>query len=97
MITFENQKIVIQGHATIDNVTALTRQGLPLLSGGACTVDLSQLTEVDSTVISMFLEWLRAAQQMSCTLCFINMPSSVAGLIQLYGMTELIPVRKNSA
>lgn len=97
MITFQNQKIVVQGHATIDNVTALTRQGLPLLSGSACTVDLSQLTEVDSTVISMFLEWSRAAQKMGCTLCFINMPSSVAGLIQLYGMTELISVRKNSA
>lgn len=95
MITFENQKIIVKGSATIDNITALTRQGLPLLSGSACTVDLSQVTEVDSTIISMFLEWSRAAQQMRCALSFINMPTSVASLIQLYGMTELIPIKED--
>lgn len=97
MIAFENQKIVVQGPATIDNITVLTKQGLPLLSGTACTVDLSQVTDVDSTIISMFLEWLRAAHQSSCALCFINMPLSVASLIQLYGVTEIIPVGKNPA
>ncbi|HRB28701.1 MAG TPA: STAS domain-containing protein [Nitrosomonas sp.] len=96
MVYLEDQKIIVQGPATVDNITALTKQGFPLLSGANCTVDLSQVTEVDSTILSMFLEWLRAARQTSCQIKFINMPSSVASLIQLYGITELIPTEKDS-
>lgn len=96
MVVFENEMIVVQGPATIDNITALTKQGLSMLNETACIVDLSQVTEVDSTIISMFLEWLRAAHQSSFELNFINMPSSVASLIQLYGITEIIPAGKNS-
>ncbi|MEI2767887.1 MAG: STAS domain-containing protein [Nitrosomonas sp.] len=96
MVYLEDQKIIVQGPATVDNITALTKQGFPLLTGANCTVDLSQVTEVDSTILSMFLEWLRAARQTSCQIKFINMPSSVASLIQLYGITELIPTEKDS-
>lgn len=95
MIYLENQKIVVQGPATVDNITSLTKQGFPLLSGTNCIVDLSQVTEVDSTILSMFLEWLRVAYQTNCQIKFINMPSSVASLIQLYGVTDLIPTGKD--
>ncbi|GKS68383.1 phospholipid transport system transporter-binding protein [Nitrosomonas sp. PY1] len=96
MVYLENQKIIVQGAATVDNIAALTKQGFPLLNGTNCTVDLSQVTEVDSTILSMFLEWLRASHRANCQIKFINMPPNVVSLIQLYGVTDLIPTESVS-
>ena len=73
----------------------LTRNGMALLDNPHLTVDLEQVTEVDSTIISMLLEWLRAVHQKGYQLQVINMPASLTSLIQLYGIVELIPVSTN--
>ncbi len=59
------------------------------------TIDLNKVTEVDSTIISMLLEWLRATRKNIYPLQFINMPENLKSLIQLYDVVELIPVPVN--
>ncbi len=92
MILSEDHKIIVQGAVTIDNVVAMTQRGMALFDEQHLVVDLDQVAEVDSTIISMLLEWLRAARQKDCQLQFINMPANLESLIQLYGIAELIPV-----
>ena len=94
-VSREGGRIVLQGPVTIEHVTGLTRQGIALFDNQSLTVDLASVTDVDSTIISMLLEWLRASQKNSQSLQFINLPENLASLIQLYGVAELIPV--NSA
>lgn len=91
-ISCHGDRIAIQGPVTIENVVTLTGNGIALLDHPNLTVDLQQVTEVDSTIISMLLEWLRAARQKGYELQVINMPASLTSLIQLYGIVELIPV-----
>tara|TARA_R110002073_G_scaffold225826_1_gene386690 strand:+ start:2114 stop:2416 length:303 start_codon:yes stop_codon:yes gene_type:complete len=91
MVLREAGKINVQGSVTTDNVVALTQQGADLFDGDQLVVDLEKVTEVDSSVIAMLLEWLRKAGNNGHSLQFINIPKSLESLIQLYGVSELIP------
>lgn len=84
--------LIVQGAVTIDSVVMLTKRGIALFDDQPLTIDLDSVTEVDSTIVSMLLEWLRAAQKNNQALHVINMPDSLESLIQLYGVTELIPL-----
>ncbi len=92
-----DNKVIVQGAVTIDSVVMLTKTGIALFDGQAITIDLDKVTEVDSTIVSMLLEWLRATQKNKQALHIINMPDSLKSLIQLYGMTELIPLPVSEA
>ena len=92
MIHCKDNKIVVQGSITIDNVVTMTQQGIALFKDNRLSVlDLSKITDVDSAVISMLLEWLREARKIDLRLQFANITDSLASLIQLYGIAELIP------
>lgn len=91
----DDDAIIVQGPVTIDNVVKLTQDGIALFDDHPLTIDLDKVTEVDSTIISMLLEWLRATRKNSYPLQFINLPESLRSLIQLYDVVELIPVSVN--
>lgn len=97
MIFREGDSVVVQGAVTIDNVVMLTQRGIALFDNQPLTIDLNKVTEVDSTIVSMLLEWLRAMQKNNQALRVINMPDSLKSLIQLYGVTELIPFPASEA
>lgn len=95
MIFRDGDRVIMNGPVTIDNVVMLTQNGIALFDDRLVTIDLEKVTEVDSTIISMLLEWLRARRKNSHSLQFVNMPESLKSLIQLYGVAELIPVPAN--
>lgn len=92
MIFRDNDRIIVQGPVTIENVVLLVQEGIALFDDQPLTIDLEKVSEVDSTIVSMLLEWLRATRKNTHPLQFINMPENLTSLIQLYGVTELIPV-----
>ncbi len=92
MIFRDNNRVIVQGSVTIDNVVRLMQEGIALFDDQPLTIDLEQVSEVDSTIISMLLEWLRATRKNTHTLQFINLPENLTSLVQLYGVAELIPI-----
>ncbi len=95
MIRCEENTLVVQGAVTVSNVTALTQEGIALLNNDRLLVDLQQVTEVDSTVISMLFEWLREANKKNCHLEFTRLPASIESLVQLYGVADIIKPLSN--
>lgn len=95
MIFREGGTVIVQGAVTIDNAVMLTRSGIALFDDQPLTIDLDQVAEVDSTIVSVLLEWQRATRNNRHALQFINMPESLKSLIQLYGVAELIPLAVN--
>lgn len=87
MVRRERDRISIEGSITINNVVALKDQGIALFEGNSLVIDLAGVTEVDSSAISMFFEWLREANREDCELKFINVPENIESLIQLYGVS----------
>jgi phospholipid transport system transporter-binding protein len=93
----DGDSVIVDGAVTIDNVVALTKKGIALFDDRSLTIDLKKITEVDSTIISMLLEWLREMRKKNRPLQFINIRENLKSLIQLYGVTEIIPISSNQA
>lgn len=90
MIQAAGNRMVVTGNVTLANVAALREAGLKLAQNGVTEVDLSQVTEVDSSAVSLLLEWARAGLDKGQPLRFINLPTNLTSLAQLYGVTDLI-------
>ena len=90
MIDCDGGRCAVRGPITIDNVVALLAEGNGLFSAAQATVDLAGVTEVDSSALSLLLEWRREAGRNGRSIRFLNLPANLKSLAELYGVTELL-------
>ncbi len=90
MISMDGSRGAIAGPVTLDTVGAVLEEGNRVFSAPAVTVDLSGITEVDSTAVSLLLEWRRAALRGKRVIEYVNYPANLKSLIELYGVDELL-------
>ena len=88
MLTREGDTLKVVGPMNIDSVSGLLIQSAGMLAG-VSAVDLSGVTEADSSTVSLLLEWRRQVQ--SDVLRFTNLPPALKSLAELYGVADLIP------
>lgn len=91
MIVRDGDRFVVQGPVTLDNVVGVLEEGRRLFSGAESVVDLGRIETVDSSAISLLMEWLRDAERDQRRLRLVNMPENMKSLADLYGVAELIP------
>jgi len=87
----EEDRLFVYGSITCDNVVAVTRIGAAAIQSGARVIDLAGIIQVDSSAVSMLLEWVRTMQLHDRQIEFINLPANLAGLVELYDVSHLIP------
>lgn len=80
----------VKGPITIDNAVAVVARGATWFDHDDLIIDLTQVTEVDSSAVSVLLEWQREANRRNCRMSFVNMPPKLQSLVQLYGVSELM-------
>jgi phospholipid transport system transporter-binding protein len=90
MIDCNDGRCTVQGPVTANNVLSLLAQGAERFTGSRVTVDLSGVTEVDSSALSLLLEWRREAVRNGREISYHNLPASLRSLADLYGVTELL-------
>jgi len=90
MIACNADRCTVQGPITVGNVVELLAQGNGLFTAPQVTVDLAAVTEVDSSALSLLLEWRREAGRNQRVVRFLNLPANLKSLAELYGVTELI-------
>lgn len=90
MISCADGRCKVSGPLTIRNAAAVLEESRRLLTGDGLTIDLSEVTEVDSAAVSLLLEWRRAAQHRNHRIAFANLPDNLKSLARLYGVNELI-------
>ena len=90
MISCSDGRCTVQGPVTMANVESLLEEGGRQFGGAAVTVDLAGVTEVDSTAVSLLLEWRRQARQANRDIRYVNLPANLKSLAQLYGVAELL-------
>lgn len=90
MIACNDGRCTVQGPVTANNVLSLLAQGAERFTGSRVTVDLSGVTEVDSSALSLLLEWRREAIRSGREIHYHNLPASLRSLADLYGVTELL-------
>ena len=92
MIVRDGSRLRVQGAVNMGNVKSLLEAGLQQLNPELKEIDFSGLEEVDSSAISMVLEWLRVSQSRHLQLSVVNMTDNMKSLASLYGVLELIPI-----
>jgi len=88
----EDGELSVAGPVTIANVVATVARGAALFSQESQVVDLGGVTEVDSSAVSMLLEWRRETGRRRRQIYFANMPPKLQNLVRLYGVAELVPL-----
>ena len=78
------------------NAKALLQEGLDAVSRGEDEYDLGTLTQVDSASVAVMLAWQRAAVRSGRRLRFLNVPSDLVNLADLYGVTELLDLTEHT-
>ncbi len=53
-------------------------------------IDFAQVTDIDTSTISLILEWKRRALKENQTIKLVNMSDNLKSLTNLYGVAELI-------
>lgn len=90
-IRVEKDRLFIHGPIIYDNAVEVTRAGVVAIKLDNRVIDLAEVTQVDSSAVSMLLEWVRATQIHGRKIEFINLPGNLVGLIELYDVDTLIP------
>ncbi len=90
MISRDGDRLRVAGPITLATVGPLRTQGLALLAGPAVRVDLAGAGEVDSSALSLLMEWSRAARAAGGRLTFENLPANLLALARLYGVLDLL-------
>jgi phospholipid transport system transporter-binding protein len=91
MIRRDGRRIVVSGPVTLANVSRVLEEGRQHLAEGARTVDLSEVTELDSSLLAMLFAWLRDAQRRQREIDFANLPEGLQTIARLYGVNGLLP------
>jgi phospholipid transport system transporter-binding protein len=92
MIDCQGQRCVVSGEVTHSTVTKLLSEGEKLTGGGRVVVDLSAIEAVDSSALSLMLEWCRRARQSGTELHYSRPGPALLSLIDLYGLGEVLPL-----
>ncbi|MEQ1773177.1 MAG: STAS domain-containing protein [Burkholderiales bacterium] len=90
MITLDGDRAQLAGPVTLANVNAVLDEGNRVFRASSVTVDLAGITDVDSTAVSVLLEWRRAAARDKRVIGYVNYPENLKSLIKLYGVSELL-------
>jgi len=88
----EGTTLKLSGPVTLANVAQVLEEGLQQIRDGAHTIDLREVTELDSSLLAMLLAWLREAKRRNSEVAFANLPQGLETIAQLYGVEGLLPV-----
>lgn len=83
--------MMVSGPVTLANAAALLQEGRRYVDDGVRTVDLGDVTEMDSALVALLLAWLRDAKARGRSLEFARLPQALRTITHLYGVDTLIP------
>ena len=75
---------------TFQNANAALEQGIAAIRAGETVFDLGGVRAVDSSGVALLLAWQRQARDAGQKLTFINVPSNIDALVNLYGLDGVL-------
>ena len=89
------QQMCIEGDVTIDNVQEICAQGKQLIpSMDKLIVDLSGITNADSSCLAMLIDWVRCAGALKKPVEYTNPPREIIDLGRVCGLDNILPIGK---
>lgn len=89
------QQLSIVGVIDMDCVQDLCIQGKQLLQNlNRYAIDMSGVTDADSSCLAMMIEWIRFAKAQNKPVGFYNTPRTVLDLGRVCGVDAILPLGK---
>lgn len=89
-------RIAVSGRLTLETARKAASElfdgRLNLAKGETLVVDLAQVEAVDSSAVSVLLQWSRQARDNGVQLSFTNLPPNLSSLAKLYDVAEVLPI-----
>jgi len=92
MIRRDAAALRVAGPVRLDTVAPLFEAGCSEIRAGAEAVDLSEVTELDSSLLALLVAWRREALRLGRDLRIQAAPEALVTLARLYGVEALLPV-----
>lgn len=89
-INQNNEQWLISGDVVFANASKLLSESLGLNFMQLTVIDFAQVTDVDTSAISLMLEWERRANAQKAIIKYINLSPNLLSLTTLYGVDEII-------
>lgn len=89
-IVQEGNRWQLSGDLTINNITQVLNASKALSLLGTAQLDFSKVGDVDTSAVSLILEFKRRANAEKVELSLVNVPENLTSLIQLYGVNAFI-------
>jgi phospholipid transport system transporter-binding protein len=80
----------VSGDVVIGTVSSVLAESKNLVFKADTVIDFAQVTDIDTSTISLILEWKRRAKKENQTIKLVNMSDNLKSLTDLYGVAELI-------
>ena len=90
MIRREGARMALSGPVTLANVAEVLEEGRRHLADGVESVDLAEVTEMDSALLALLLAWMREAKSRNRALALANPPQALRTIARLYGVDKLL-------
>jgi phospholipid transport system transporter-binding protein len=81
----------VRGPVTLSHVQTLLDQSKQVFTGTDLRIDLSGVSEADSSAVALMLEWGRHASARGASIRFENPTDNLQTLIGLYDVGALLP------
>jgi len=89
-ITQSNNRWILSGDVVNSSAGDILKASQAFSIVENTTVDFADVEDIDTTAVSLILEWKRRAAKENQTLIFVNLPENLTSLVQLYDVAELI-------
>ncbi|MGQ0546028.1 MAG: STAS domain-containing protein [Betaproteobacteria bacterium] len=90
MIRRDGARMALSGPVTLANVAAVLEEGRRHLADGVESIDLAEVTEMDSALLALLLAWMREAKGRNRALALANPPQALQTIARLYGVDTLL-------
>lgn len=84
----------VSGDLLINNVNNVLELSEALELSEVTIIDFSAVTDIDTSALSLMLEWQRRAKAANCEIVFSHVSDNLISLSELYGVTEFIPINQ---
>ena len=90
MIVFEKNQWMLSGDITIEKIPSLIDSIKKQKIDKKTTIDLSKVTSIDTSTLSLIFELQRQAKKTQSQFIFKNLPKNLNSLAKLYGVEDLV-------
>ena len=90
MIVFEKNQWKLSGDITIEKIPSLIDLIKNQKIDKKTTIDLSKVTSIDTSTLSLIFELQRQAKKTQSQFIFKNLPKNLNSLAKLYGVEDLV-------